>query len=80
MFIAVREDPDLKRFESINISSTVTIPYTKAILGTTVKVRTVDGTVDLKIPTGVQPGATLLMAKARGSKIWEIPTKRGSVR
>ena len=76
VFIAVREDPDLKRFESINISSTVTIPYTKAILGTTVKVRTVDGTVDLKIPTGVQPGATLLMAK-RGVPKLGNPNVRG---
>jgi molecular chaperone DnaJ len=76
VFIAVREDPDLKRFESINISTTVTIPYTKAILGTTVKVRTVDGTVDLKIPTGVQPGATLLMAK-RGVPKLGNPNVRG---
>lgn len=34
-----------------------------AILGTTVKVPTVDGTVDLKIPHGTQPDTTLLMAK-----------------
>ena len=55
----------------------MTIPYTKAILGTTV-VRTVDGTVDLKIPTGVQPGATLLMAKLVPNE--ESQRKRGSVR
>ena len=63
VFINVRDDPELKRFENVNISSTATIPYTKAILGCTVKVRTVDGPVDLKIPPGVQPGSTLLMAK-----------------
>lgn len=63
VFINVRDDPELKRFENVNISSTVTIPYTKAILGCTTKVRTVDGPVDLKIPPGVQPQATLLMAK-----------------
>ena len=34
-----------------------------AILGTQVKVTTVDGPVELKIPAGTQPGTTLLMAK-----------------
>ena len=34
-----------------------------AILGTTVKVTTVDGPVDLKIPAGTQPGTTLVMTK-----------------
>ena len=37
---------------------------------------TVDGTVDLKIPTGVQPGATLLMAK-RGVPKLGNPNVRG---
>jgi len=63
VFINVRDDPELKRFENVNISSTTTIPYTKAILGCTVQVRTVDGPVDLKIPPGVQPQSKLLMAK-----------------
>ena len=76
VFVGVKDDPDLKRFESINVSSTVTIPYTKAILGTTQKVRTVDGTVDLKIPAGVQPGATLLMAKRGVPKLGQ-PNVRG---
>lgn len=31
--------------------------------GTTVKVTTVDGLVDLKIPGGTQPGTTLVMSK-----------------
>ena len=76
VFVGVKDDPDLKRFESINVSSTVSIPYTKAILGTTQKVRTVDGTVDLKIPAGVQPGATLLMAKRGVPKLGQ-PNVRG---
>ena len=76
VFVSVKEDPDLKRFESINVSSTVTIPYTRAILGTTQKVRTVDGEVDLKIPAGVQPGATLLMAKRGVPKLGQ-PNVRG---
>ena len=30
----MKDDPDLKRFDGVNVSSTVTIPYTSAILGT----------------------------------------------
>ena len=63
VFINVRDDPELTRFENVNISSTTAIPYTKAILGCTMQVRTVDGLVDLKIPPGVQPQSKLLMAK-----------------
>ena len=37
--------------------------YIDAILGTTIKVPTVDGMVDLKIPAGTQPSSTLVMAK-----------------
>lgn len=40
--------------------------YIDAILGTTIKVTTVDGPVELKIPAGTQPGTTLLM-KGRGA-------------
>ncbi|CAA0827877.1 DNAJ heat shock family protein [Striga hermonthica] len=60
--IEVRPDPVLKRDET-NILYTCKVPYTEAILGTTVKVPTVDGMVDLKIPSGTQPGTTLVMAK-----------------
>jgi len=62
VFITVREDPELKR-EGVDINSSVSVPYTEAILGTSVRVRTVDGEVDLKIPAGTQPGTTMVMAK-----------------
>lgn len=62
VFINVREDAELAR-DGFNIRSTVEIPFTDAILGTTVQVRTVDGPVDLKIPSGTQPNTTLLMSK-----------------
>ena len=72
-----RRIPSLGRIRvRFNVSSTVTIPYTRAILGTTQKVRTVDGEVDLKIPAGVQPGATLLMAKRGVPKLGQ-PNVRG---
>ncbi|CAK9163136.1 unnamed protein product [Ilex paraguariensis] len=60
--IEVLSDPVLKR-DDTNILYTCKVSYIDAILGTTVKVPTVDGTVDLKIPSGTQPGTTLVMAK-----------------
>ncbi|KAK9287529.1 hypothetical protein L1049_015950 [Liquidambar formosana] len=60
--IDVLPDPVLKR-DDTNIIYTCKVSYTDAILGTTMKVPTVDGMVDLKIPAGIQPGSTLVMAK-----------------
>ncbi|KAL8485524.1 hypothetical protein ACS0TY_027711 [Phlomoides rotata] len=62
VLIEVLADPILKRDET-NILYTCKVSYTDAILGTTMKVPTVDGVVDLKIPSGTQPGTTLVMAK-----------------
>ncbi|KAK1288447.1 hypothetical protein QJS10_CPB19g00670 [Acorus calamus] len=62
MFIDVLSDPVLKR-DGNNILYTCKVSYIDAILGTTTKVPTVDGMVDLKIPAGTQPGTTLVMAK-----------------
>ncbi|KAI5661386.1 hypothetical protein M9H77_20709 [Catharanthus roseus] len=62
VIIDVRPDPVLKR-DDTNILYTCKVSYIDAILGTTMKVPTVDGMVDLKIPAGTQPGTTLVMAK-----------------
>ena len=62
VFVSVRPDPELKR-DGNNILVTCKVSYIDAILGTSVKVMTVDGAVDLKIPSGTQPGTTLVMAK-----------------
>jgi molecular chaperone DnaJ len=75
VFLTVRADPELKR-EGNNILVTTKVPYTDAILGTTVKVPTVDGTVDLKIPAGTQPATTLVMGK-RGVPLLGKPNLRG---
>ncbi|CAL0329937.1 unnamed protein product [Lupinus luteus] len=60
--IEVIPDPVLKR-DDTNILYTCKISYIEAILGTTIKVPTVDGMVDLKVPTGTQPNTTLVLAK-----------------
>ncbi len=54
----------------------IQVSYVDAILGTQVKVTTVDGPVELKIPAGTQPGTTLLMAK-RGAPRLGNSTMRG---
>jgi len=43
----------------MDIYSDVTIPYFDAILGTTLRIDTVDGAVDLKVPAGTQPATTM---------------------
>ncbi|KAF7839933.1 chaperone protein dnaJ A6, chloroplastic-like [Senna tora] len=60
--IEVIPDPVLKR-DDTNILYSCKVSYIDAILGTTIKVPTVDGTVELKIPAGTQPNTTLVMAK-----------------
>ena len=62
VFISVKSHPELRR-DGTTMHSDVEISYVDAILGTTVKVTTVDGPVDLKIPGGTQPGTTLVMSK-----------------
>ncbi|XP_077220902.1 chaperone protein dnaJ A7A, chloroplastic-like [Tasmannia lanceolata] len=62
VFTDVLSDPVLKR-DGTNILYTGKVSYIDAILGVTIKVLTVDGIVDLKIPAGTQPNTTLVMAK-----------------
>ncbi|KAL2462346.1 Molecular chaperone Hsp40/DnaJ family protein [Abeliophyllum distichum] len=45
--------------DGLNLYSKVNVDYTEAILGTVIKVETVDGLKDLKIPPGIQPGDIL---------------------
>ncbi|KAI3752859.1 hypothetical protein L2E82_24898 [Cichorium intybus] len=75
VIIDVIPDPVLKR-DDTNILYTCKVTYLDAILGTTVKVPTVDGTVDLKIPAGTQPGTTLVMAK-KGVPLLNKGNRRG---
>nr|XP_043621522.1 chaperone protein dnaJ A7A, chloroplastic-like isoform X2 [Erigeron canadensis] len=75
VMIDVLPDPVLKR-DDTNILYTCKVSYLDAILGTTVKVPTVDGTVDLKIPSGTQPGTTLVMAK-KGVPLLNKSNRRG---
>ncbi|XP_073285904.1 chaperone protein dnaJ A7A, chloroplastic-like [Primulina huaijiensis] len=75
VIIDIIPDPVLKR-DDTNILYTCKVSYIDAILGTTMKVPTVDGMVDLKIPSGTQPGTTLVMAK-KGVPFLNKSNKRG---
>lgn len=76
VFTKVKPHPTMKR-DGTTIHSDVEISYTDAILGTTVKVETVEGEVELKIPSGTQPETALLMAK-RGVPKLGSKTERGN--
>ncbi|XP_017620842.1 chaperone protein dnaJ A6, chloroplastic-like [Gossypium arboreum] len=73
--IQVILDPVLKR-DDTNILYTCKVSYIDAILGTTIKVPTVDVMVDLKIPAGTQPNTTLVMAK-KGVPVLNKSNMRG---
>lgn len=58
IFVRINEKQGIHR-DGLNLYSDVSVDYTDAILGTTVKVETVEGFKDLHIPPGTQPGEIL---------------------
>jgi molecular chaperone DnaJ len=66
LYVDVHVTPDT-RFDrrGRNVTTTVKVPLTQAMLGTTVEVPTLDEPVTLKIPAGTQPGTTMRV-KGRG--------------
>ncbi len=66
LYVDVHVTPD-PRFDrrGRNVTTTVKVPLTSTMLGTTVEVPTLDEPVTLKIPAGTQPGTTMRV-KGRG--------------
>ncbi|GAA0173915.1 chaperone [Lithospermum erythrorhizon] len=62
--------------DGLDLYSKVKVDYTDAILGTVLKVETVEGLKDLKIPSGIQPGDKLKMF-CMGVPDINKPSKRG---
>ncbi|MFC1598916.1 molecular chaperone DnaJ [Patescibacteria group bacterium] len=62
--IRVKPDPRFKR-QGDNIISQVIINFSQAALGDKIQIETIDGQVDLKIPSGTQSGK-VLMLKGKG--------------
>ncbi|TXG50897.1 hypothetical protein EZV62_023421 [Acer yangbiense] len=60
LFIVVHidEKQGIQR-KGLNLYSKIDVDYTEAILGSVIKVETVEGMKDLKIPPGIQPGDTV---------------------
>jgi molecular chaperone DnaJ len=82
LYLKIRVASD-RRFErqGFDITSKVEIPMPLAALGGTVPVETVDGEVELKIPTGTQPGQVfklrgkgvpMLKKQGRGDHLVEV--------
>lgn len=76
VFIKVKNDPNLKR-DGINIYSEISVSYLQAILGDTVDIITVDGKVNLKIPSGTQPNSSLSLEN-KGVPRLGNPVARGN--
>ena len=79
----MKRDPKFKR-DGIDIYTDEEISYYDAILGVTVKVDTVDGKMEVKIPPGTQPeqkirlrnkGAVKLGTEARGDAFVTVKVK-----
>lgn len=75
VFLDVKEMRGIER-DGVNLHSKININYTEAILGTVVKVETVDGFKDLEIPAGTQPGEELAMRNMGVPKL-RNPSARG---
>lgn len=75
VYLGVEEIPEIQR-DGINLLSSISISYLDAILGTVVKVKTVEGMSELQIPSGTQPGDTLVLARKGAPKL-NRPSIRG---
>ncbi|PON90072.1 Terminal organelle assembly protein [Trema orientale] len=75
VYLDVEEIAGIQR-DGINLNSTLSISYLDAILGTVVKVKTVEGIAELQIPPGTQPGDTLILSKKGAPKL-NRPSIRG---
>jgi molecular chaperone DnaJ len=75
VYLFINEDAEFQR-EGINILSDVKISYLQAILGCRIEVPTVDGTEELGIPPGTQPG-TVLTLENKGVPKLGNPVSRG---
>jgi molecular chaperone DnaJ len=76
VFIKVKSDSKLKR-DGVTIYSEISVSYLQAILGDTVEITTVDGNVNLKIPSGTQPNTTLSLEN-KGVPRLGNPVARGN--
>lgn len=60
LYVFLKVEPDRRfRREGMDIYADLTVSYLDAILGSVIRIPTVDGDIDLTLPAGTQPGTTL---------------------
>ena len=74
--ISVQPHPTISR-DGLDLVTDVKVPMTTAALGGTARVQTLTGNVDLKIPSGAQPGQQL---RIRGQGIIDPSGRNGDLR
>lgn len=74
--IAVQPHPHFKR-ENLDLVTQATVPFTLAALGGKVRIPTLKGDIDLKIPAGTQPEQQL---RIRGAGIVDASKRKGDLR
>ena len=74
--IAVQPHPNFKR-ENLDLVTQATVPFTRAALGGKVRVPTLKGDIDLKIPAGTQPDQQL---RVRGAGVVDSSKRKGDLR
>ncbi|OVA11201.1 Heat shock protein DnaJ [Macleaya cordata] len=75
LFVHIKQKAGVWR-DGLNLYSKISIDYSEAILGTLVKVETVEGFRDLQIPPGTQPGDTIKLT-SMGIPNIKKPSVRG---
>jgi molecular chaperone DnaJ len=73
VLVEIAEDPRFER-RGRELASVVHVPATRAMLGGTVEVPTLDGDIEVEIPAGAQPGQAIVLP-GRG-----LPSLGGSAR
>ena len=74
--IAVRPHPNFKR-ENLDLVTEAAVPLTTAALGGKVRIPTLKGEIDLKIPAGTQPEQQL---RVRGAGVVDSSKRKGDLR
>lgn len=78
LYVKLRFQPhkNFKRKGSCDLVGKVKLSYLQAILGTEMKVSTLEGKVSLKVPSGTQP---LQMLKVQGQGLYKRSSSRGDL-
>ena len=74
--IAVQPHPNFKR-ENLDLVTQATVPFTTAALGGKVRIPTLQGHIDLKIPAGTQPDQQL---RVRAAGVVDPSKRKGDLR